>query len=466
MANPNLPRRDFMKKTAAIGAGIQFLPSGKLFGADRPGNKLNIALIGCWGRASAHISTLQKENVVALCDVNSLALDYTGQTFPKAKKYKDWRKCLDQKDLDAVVICTPDHHHAFIAIWAMNRGLHVFGEKPLGNSVEEIRMVRDAYIKNRHKLATQCGTQRHADPNFARIRELIQDGAIGELRDVHAWGDRWHDKTGYYPAEGSAPDYIDWDLWCGPSPVHPFNPGYLTSPILRRGEVQTYMSKDPEKWPTGSNCLAWNLYRDFGNWQIGDMGSHTMDLAFNPLDADLPTSAFAEGDPYNPEVAPSKMFSSCTNPANDWRGEIRVTWHQGGAMPKSPISYVDLEKIGHGAMFKGDKGFLVCDFTTRLVIPYGKAADMTYFEPRKERELTPDVGNFQEEWTNACKGNLKTSCDFDYSGVIVEQLTLGMVAYDVGKKLEYDAPNMRVTNSPEANRLLKKEYRKGWVLNG
>ena len=466
-------RRKFVKSTAAASAGLLIMPSGSLFGQSAASNKLNIALIGCWGRSRRHRSMLQKENVVAICDVNAFVLAATSKEFPGAKLYKDWRKCLDQKDLDAVVCCTPDHHHAFVSIWAMNRGLHVYCEKPLANSIQEARMVRDTYLKNKDKLATQCGTQHHAEPNYARIRELIQDGAVGNLKDVHAWTNRTHNITGYLPESGSAPDHIDWDLWIGPSPMHPFNPRYFqaqsqVSVVLagsKKGD-KNYLQPDSKKWPLGINCLSWNMFRDFGNWQIGDMGSHTMDLAFSPLDADFPTSAQSKGDPYNPEISPSNMSSTCINPANSWRDEIRVTWHQGGSMPKSPLNYLDLSKIDHGALFKGDKGFLICDFKTRLVIPYGKAADMTYFEPRKKDELIPVMDGFQEEWTNACKTDLKTTCNFDYSGILIEQLLLGLVAYDVGEKLEYDAKKMEVTNNPEANRHLSKKYREGWVLNG
>lgn len=463
----SVSRRNFLARTATAGAGLMILPTGTLFGANRPSNKLNIALIGCWGRATAHYQMLEKENVVALCDINSKALAAAGQKFPKAKRYQDWRKCLDQKDLDAVVCCTPDHHHAFISIWAMNRGLHVYGEKPLANTVQEARMVRETYLKNRHKLATQCGTQRHFDPNFDNIRALIKGGAIGELRDVHAWGNRYHNKTAYPTATGSAPDFIDWDQWVGPSQMRPFSSDYFIARDWRTGEeTHSYLAGDSAKWPRGSNCLSWNMYREFGNWQLGDMGSHTMDLAFNPLDAAYPISAEANGDPYNPDISPSRMTSSCINPANDWRGEIRVSWHQGGNMPKSPFRHIDLAKISHGALFKGSKGYIIADFKTRMVIPFGKNADLSYLDSSNIQISEKTVANFGEEWTNACKTDLKTSCNFDYSGVMIEQLLLGSVAFDVGKKLKYDAQKMEVTNSPEADRLLRKEYRKGWALNG
>ena len=226
---------------------------------------------------------LEKENVVALCDVNSKALAAAAEKFPKAKQYKDWRKCLDQRDLDAVVVCTPDHHHAFISIWAMNRGLHVYGEKPLANSVEEARMVRDTYMKNKNKLATQCGTQRHFDPNFDYIRELIHEGAIGDLQDVHAWGNRFHEKTGYPKATGSAPDYLDWDL-DEPSPIHPFSEDYFMALNWRAGKWRSLFRCRHTQVADGSNCLSWNMYRSCSSRSAAWAACWTN----NPLDADYP----------------------------------------------------------------------------------------------------------------------------------------------------------------------------------
>jgi hypothetical protein len=440
-------RRHFLKSTAAAGIGFLVLPSGRLSGANAPGNKLNVALIGTWGRADAHFGAISKENVVALCDVDENHLAYAAEKFPKAKHYVDWRKCLDQKDLDAVICCTTDHTHAFVANWAMNRGLHVYCEKPLANSVEESRVVRATYLKNKHKLATQVGTQRHAIENFNRVRELVKDGAIGQLKDVHAWGDRQIRRPGYLPAEGQPPKTLHYDLWIGPSPFHPYNPGYFSG-------------------GPGMNCLSWNMYWDFGSGQVGDMGSHTMDLAWNAIDAGLPTSALAEGDEFNPEVTPVELKATFEHPANDWRPAISVTWYQGGAMPRSPKNYIDLNKIGHGAMFKGDNGFLIADFDSRLILPYGKEADMTYYKPRSKDKLIPPLGHFQEEWTKACKGNLKTSCDFDYGGTLIEMMLLGLVAYRTGKKLDYDGATGRVTDSAGANDLLRRQYRPGWTLNG
>ncbi|HSH09522.1 MAG TPA: Gfo/Idh/MocA family oxidoreductase [Oceanipulchritudo sp.] len=447
VTNPS--RRSFLRNAAAGGAGLLILPSGTLLGMNKPSNRLNIALIGCWGRGKAHWPMIKDENVVALCDVDERHLALAAAEFPGAKLYKDWRKCLDQKDIDAVICAVPDHHHAHISIWAMNRGYHIYGEKPLANTVEEARMVRETYLKNKHKLATQCGTQRHEKPNFARVRELILDGAIGKLQQVHAWGNRTHDKTGYLPAAGNPPDFLDYDLWTGPSTMHPYNPGYF----------------DNHEAKPGTGCLFWNMYRDFGNWQIGDMGSHVMDLAWNALDADYPLTAEASGDPYNPEVAPSLMSSRWINPANDWRGEIMVSWQQGGPRPASPIEFVDLEKLGHGVLYKGSEGYLVTSFDQRILIPYGKGANMTYYDRRPEDALIPELDGFHQQWIRACKGDLKTSCNYDYAGIMIEQLLLGMIAFDTGEKLEYDAQNMRFTNSEKANQLIRKSYREGWPLN-
>src|SRR5256886_6624531 len=283
-----MKRRQFLKTAAKIGATTLILPRVKLFGADAPSNKLNVALIGTWGRGEAHFGALSTENVVALCDIDENHLAFGAKKFPAAKTYFDWRKMIEQKDINAIVICAADHHHAIAANWAMNRGLHVYCEKPLANTVEEARTVRANYLKNKNKIATQCGTQRHEHENFNRLRELVQDGAIGELESVSCWGNRQIPKPGYLPAAGDPPSHLHYDLWLGPAPYHPYNPGYFSG-------------------GPGANCLCWNMYWDFGNGQIGDMGSHTMDLAWNPIDGGLPTSAEAKGDPYNPEVSPVKL---------------------------------------------------------------------------------------------------------------------------------------------------------------
>jgi predicted dehydrogenase len=443
-----MKRRRFLQAATTAGAGLLILPSGTLLGRNAPSNKLNIALIGTWGRALAHYDGLANENVVALCDVNEARFPAALERFPRAKTYVDWRKCLERKDLDAVLCCTPDHHHAHIANWAMNRGFHVFMEKPIAMSVEECRLVRAKYLENRHRLATQAGTHRHANPNFARLRELIRGGAIGELRAAFAWGNRQLRRPGYLPAAGSPPENLNYDLWIGPSPHHPYNPGYFSSTT------------------PGANCLQWNMYWDFGCGQVGDMGNHTMDIVWNVIDAGPPTAVEARGEPYNPEVTPVELTAHFEHPANAWRPAIRVSWYQGGHLPTRPNPAIDLSKIAHGAMFKGSKGVLVADFTSRMLLPVGDDADMSYYRSPSKEEVAPPAANFQQEWREACKGSLKTSCNFDYNGRMTEQMALGLVAYRAGERLEYDGAGGRVTNRGEANALLGREYRAGWTLNG
>jgi predicted dehydrogenase len=442
-----MKRRHFLKSVALTGAAGLILPRTTLFGADAPSNKLNIAMIGTWGRAEAHFDIMAKENVVALCDVNEDHLAFGAKRFPNAKTYVDWRQCIEQKDINAVVCCTADHTHSFIANWSLNRGYHVYCEKPLANSVEEARVVRATYLKNKSKLATQVGTQRHEHENFNRVQELVKDGAIGELQAASAWGNRKIPRPGYLPAQGEPPKTFHWDLWLGPSPYHPWNPGYIAG-------------------GSGMNCLSWNMYWDFGSGQVGDMGSHTMDLVWNAIDAGLPTSAEGKGEPFNSEVTPVTLETNFEFPANNWRPGIRVSWYQGGAMPENPSRYVDLNKIDHGALFEGSKGVLVADFTTRALLPSRKDADLTYYKPRSKAALLPPMGNFQKQWINACKSDLKTDCNFEYAGNMIEMMLLGLVAYRTGKKISYDGAAGRVTDSPEADALLRRTYRPGWSLNG
>jgi len=440
-----MKRRAFLKTTAATGAGLMVIPSGTVFGANE---KLNIALIGAWGRACAHHGFISNENCVAICDINEKNLGMAAKKFPNAKKYFDFRKCLEQKDIDAVVCCTTDHMHAFVANWALNRDMHVYCEKPLANSVEEARVVRANYLKRKDKVATQVGTQRHAIDNFARVKELVRDGAIGKLSAAWAWGNRQIRRPGYLKGEGEPPPDIHYDLWIGASPMHPYNPKYFSG-------------------RPGANCLNWNMYWDFGTGQVGDMGSHTMDLAWNALDGDLPTSAEADpkSDKFNPEVTPVGLHMMWDIPKNDWRDEVRVHWYQGGMMPNSPTKWLDLKKIGHGAMFKGSDGFIVSDFGARLIIPYGKAADMTYYKPRPKEKLIPPFGSFQGQWVNAAKGDKKTTCNFDYAGKMIEMMMLGLVAYRVGKKIDYNGATGKSSNE-EANKLMVRAKREGWKLDG
>jgi len=441
--NHQIKRRTFLKNSAAAGAGLMILKSGILKAGQSPNEKLNIAGIGVGRRGAADLNGVKSENIVALCDVNDRNLATAAKKFPRAKTYKDWRKCLEQKDIDAVVCATTDHTHAFVNVWAMNRGKHVYCEKPLANSVEEAHLVRQTYLKNKNKIATQMGTQIHASDNYRRMVELIRGGAIGTPSEARVWCSRTPKGGSYLPEVKPVPDHINWDLWIGPSPIHPYNPGYFKG-----------------------GCLGWNIYWDFGSGQIGDMGSHMIDMAYWGLDLKLPTTCKGDGTERNPDTCPQWLTAEWDHPANDWRPAIKLYWYDGGKKPGMPSEAFDREKLFKGVLFKGDKGWLLADYSLRILMPRQNAADMTHYKSPKPSELIPASLGHHKEWIVACKTSKPTTCNFDYSGALIENNMLALVAYRVGKKLEYDAKNLKAINCPEADKYISKTYRKGWILNG
>ncbi len=440
--NLRMKRRTFLKQGAMAGAGLVILKSGILKAGNSPNEKLNIAVIGVGGRGKANIRGVKDENIVALCDLNGKNLAAAAKQFPRAKTYIDWRKCLEQKDIDAVVCSTTDHTHAFVNVWAMNRGKHVYCEKPLANSVHEARMVRRTYLKNRNKLATQMGTQIHAYDNYRRMVELVRNGAIGTMKEARVWCNRLPKGGSYLPEVKPIPENINWDLWIGPSPFHPYNPGYF---------------------PGG--CLGWNRFWDFGSGQIGDMGSHMIDMAYWALDLRFPTTCEAAGTPINTDTCPQWLTAEWDHPANDWRPAVKVYWYDGDKKPGMPTSAFNRDKLDKGVLFKGDKGWLLADYGYRILMPKVDS-DMTHYKSPKQDELIPPSPGHHKEWLIGCKTGKPTLCNFDYSGALIEHNMLALVAYRVGRKLQWDAGNIKATNCPEANQYIRKTYRKGWKLNG
>lgn len=448
-------RREFLS-TALTGAGSLVLTGGMVHGAHAPSNTLNIALIGVGGRGKRLRGCFAGENIVAICDVDENALADATKEFPKAARYHDWRRCLGNPDVDAVVVATNDQSHAMIGIWAMNRGMHVYLEKPIAISAEEARLLRARSLANRGKLAVQLGTQRHIWENFNRVRDLVRGGAIGTLQSVQAWRNSFVECDGYLPGQGEPPSTLHYDLWLGPASPHPYHPDYF------------------------GKCSNWQKYWDFGTGTVGNWGSHVADLAWKAMDADLPLTAKGEGDPYHPEAVPSKLRLDFTLPANGWRPGIRYQWNQGGYLPEPPLpDVIDLTKMAGGVMFTGDRGVLITDFLTRMLFPMGELADLTYYrkpDPKAMRSTTeayfrqgmspgPAMENFCDEWIDACKNGTATSCNFDYSAPIMETLLVGVAAWRAGVAVRYDGETGRVISHAHVNDFLKKEYRDGWPLD-
>lgn len=428
-------RRQFLKRSALAGAGF-WAAGACAIGQDRsPNEKLNIGIIGVHSRGAANMAAVASENIAALCDVNDDYLAEAAKKFPQAKTYVDWRKLLDQKDIDAVIVSTTEHTHALASVMAMKRGKHVFCEKPLAHSVYEARVMRETSKKT--KVATQMGTQIHASDTYRRVVELVQSGAIGPVREAHVWVEQGIEGPRSRPEESQpVPPNLHWDLWLGPAPWRPYHSCYFE----RRS-------------------ISWQNWWDFGNGALGDMGSHLIDLPFWALELKYPTTVEAEGPlPVRAETYPDYLTVRWEHPARGKRPPVKLTWYDGKQRPKSPDG-ADLQKWHKGILFVGDKGTLLADYSHWVLLPEADFKDFKAPEPW----IAPSLGHHQE-WLHACKTGAPTLCNFDYSGALVEHNLLGTVAFRAGKKLQWDAENLKATNCPEADRLIRPPYREGWTL--
>lgn len=450
-------RRQFLKGTALAGAGFGVASTASAAEEKKrrkkkdtasapkkevpPSEKLNIGVIGAGGRGRADTEGVLGDpgvNIVAICDINDNVLNDTGKWLEsrghKPKTYTDWRKLLEQKDIDAVIVGTPDHHHALASVAAMKRGKHVYCEKPLAHSVHEARVVRETY--NKAKVATQMGTQIHAEENYRRVVELVQSGAIGAVKEVHVWCDR----VGFNPGTTrptetpEVPKHLNWDLWLGPAPERPYHPSYF------------------------GGCTVWEQWWDFGNGCLGDMGSHLIDLPFWALKLRQPTSVEAQGANRSDETYPQWFIARWEHPATNERPGLTLTWYDGKKFPPSPPG-IDLTKWGIGVLFIGEKGQLVADYGRKVLLPEDKYKDFKAPEPTIPKSL----GHYNE-WLQACKTGAPTLCNFDYSGMLIEHNLLAAVAWRVGKKLTWEPETMKAVGCPEADPFIRRQYRPGWEI--
>jgi len=438
--SPRQHRRAFLQTTAA---GTTALLAGGVHSQiaaaeSRAANeKLNIGIVGAAGRGAANTRGVSSENIVALCDVDDNHLAGAKKRFPKAAAYRDWRKLMDDKTIDAVVISTTDHTHAPAAIAAMQRGKHVYCEKPLAHTVEEARLMRDTYAKS--KVATQMGTQIHATDNYRRVVELVRGGAIGRVKHAHVWCGRTIRPVNPKAPVQPVPSHLNWDLWLGPASERPFRNGILPG------------------------NLTWNRWWDFGNGVLGDMGSHLIDLPYWALELKHPTAVEAEGPPVSEYQNPPWLIVHWDHPATDQgatkpRDAVKVSWYHHDKRPESPEG-IDLSKWHIGVLFSGTEGDLVADYRRRVLLPAEKFKD---YQP-PEQTIPPSLGHYRE-WIHAAKTDLQTLCNFEYSGALIEHNLLGNVAYRTGQRLEWNADKLAADNHPDAERFIKKEYRKGWEI--
>jgi predicted dehydrogenase len=438
-----ITRRKFMG--GAVAAGLVAGAPAFLRGQNL-NNKLNIAIIGAGGRGRANTAGVASENIVALCDVDSVALDRIGAKFPQAKKYVDFRKIFDDvKAFDAAVISTCEHTHAFATMLALRAGKHVYCEKPLTYNIWEARLIRETASKL--TLATQMGNQGHASDNHRRVKELILAGVIGPVREVHVWvsrawglqskeaADRNKDivfVTERPPAE-PVPAGLDWELWIGPAPMRPFNNVYVPGP-------------------------KWYRWWDFGNGTMSDLGSHRNDIAFYALDirAPLTVEAIAPTGPAHPDLAPATMTATYEFPARGEMPPVKLMWYQGEDKPKI---WKDggIPQWPDAQLFIGDKGMILTGSGKHVLLPEKQFAGFVPPPP-----TIPNSPGHYIEWIDACKGGKPSEANFEYAGWTTESNHLGNVAYRAGKKLQWNAAAMRATNAPEADKFIRREYRKGW----
>jgi predicted dehydrogenase len=424
-------RRDFLKHSAFTAAG--FWVAAHNANAEEPkspAEKLHIAMIGAAGQADFSIKNVKSQNIVALCDVDEKSLDKAAKDFPQARKYNDWRKMLEQNDIDAVVIATPDHQHAHATVAALQLGKHVYCEKPLTHSVYEARLVQQATAKA--KKATQMGTQIHAGNNYRRAVELLQAGAIGTVSRVHVWvGGSYH--VDQRPQDTPpVPPHLHWDLWLGPAPYRPYHPAY--------------------------HPFKWRSWWDFGGGMLADMACHHMDTPFWALSLTHPLSVETQGPPVNAESPPEWLIADYRFPARGVQPPVHLTWYHGNKRPPE-FAENNLPKWGNGSLFVGDKGMLLVDYDKHKLLPEADFKDY-----KKPPESIPNSIGHHNEWIKACKEGTPTTCNFGYGGMLTESVLLGNVAYRTGKKIEWDAAALRISNVPEANQYLRREYRQGWQL--
>jgi predicted dehydrogenase len=434
-------RRQFLQRTTLSAGGFWLLRHPASVVKATANDKLNVAFVGTTHRAGEDLSEVASQtasvNVVALCDVDDNYLAAAAQKHPGAKTYNDFRRMLERKDIDAVVVGTPDHTHAVAAAAALKSGRHVYCEKPLTRTVSEARIVTE--LAKQHNRVTQIGTQIHAGANYRRVVELIQTRAVGLVREVHVWvgvsyggKDRPKDKPPVPPA-------LHWDLWLGPV---------------------EYLDYHPEYAP-----FNWRHWWAFGGGALADFGCHYMDLPHWALELCYPLSVeVVDGPPVHPDSTPPWLIVRYQYPERKKAGTgeslppVTLTWYHGGKQPP----YLDDEQkqhFGSGVLFIGEKGRLLADYGRYQLLPEKDFAD---FKP--PAKFIPDSIGHHKEWVEACKTGAATTCAFDYSGPLTEAALLGNVAYRAGSKLEWDAKKLRATNCQAADQFIQHRYRKGWTL--
>ena len=444
---PNLSRRQFLGRTGIALTAFSIVPRHVIAasGQTPPSEKLNIACIGVGGRGAADLGEARRQNIVALCDVDLVRGRQAFQNFPNAKPYRDFRRMFDEMDksIDAVTVATPDHTHAVAAMAAMERGKHLYCEKPLAHSIHEVRTLMKA--AHQHKVITQLGNQGHSFDTIRTFCEWIWDGAIGQVHTVHAVTSSNYCRIADFPKlkeTDPVPATLNWDLWLGPAQSRPYHPVYL-----------------PGKW------RGWT---PFGSGVIGDWMCHVVDPVFWALDLGAPATIRAEAKDYDPKkdalTFPAGSRITYEFPAKGRRGPVKLVWFDGVEKPPRPADFDPGKKLpGIGALVFGDKGSIVYgSHGANGVRIFPEEKMKAYQQPP---QTLPRVKSHMDDWFTAIMTGRQAGSNFNYGGPLTELAVLGIIAIKrLGQKLEWDGVSGRFTNSSEANQFLNPPYRAGWTL--
>jgi predicted dehydrogenase len=455
---PHTTRRQFLQTASLAATAFTIVPRTILgaAGGKAPGEKLNIAGVGVGGMGNHNLKQCAAENIVALCDVDQNYAAKTFKEYPQAKVYRDFREMIDkQKDVEAVIVATPDHTHALIALAAIRAGKHVYVQKPMTHSVHEARVLTE--VAREHKVATQMGNQGHSNDGTRLVCEWIASGAIGTVREVDAWTNRpvWPQGIEVErPKETPpVPAGLDWDRWLGPAPYRPYHPCYVPG--------------------------NWRAWWDFGTGSLGDLGCHILDAAFWAMKLKYPSSVegcistywhdlWKKTEPRN-ETYPRSTIVRYQFPARGDLPPLRLTWWDGGMMPPRPEGLDADEQLGDsdgGLVFRGDKGVLICGCYGRSprVFPESIMKNLPR-TPQTIERIPGGMDGHEKDWVRACKGGKPASSNFDYSGPLSEMVLMGNLAVRYpNQQLLWDGENMQVKNHKEANTYVRRKYREGWAL--
>ncbi|MFQ6034542.1 MAG: Gfo/Idh/MocA family protein [Sedimentisphaerales bacterium] len=450
-----ISRRHLVKAAAAGWAAFTIVPRYVLGGPryTPPSEKIVLAGVGVGGVGHSQLQSCDQQGaqIVALCDVDDKYADKSYRRWPQAERYRDYREMLESEtDIDAVYVGTPDHSHAVIVVAALKKGKHVCCVKPLTRTIYECRRV----VQEARKA--QVATQVTASPNSTeagcRTCEMLADGAIGDVREVHIWTNRPLWPQGMLRPEGSdpVPDTFDWDLWIGPAPMRPFKEKWPEDHlVLKQALARKVRPAVYHPW----NFRGW---WDFGTGALGDMGCHRFNIPKRALKLGHPVSISATATKVMPETAPLASIVTYEFPAREGMPPLKAVWYDGGLKPPRPVELEPGRNLpAEGVLYIGDKGKML----NTQIIPEEKMR--AYRLPPKKLQRR---GGTWAEWFEAMRGGQPAACAFDWAGPLTELVLLGNIAIRTGRHLTWDGQNMRFTNDDAANVYIKETYRSGWSL--